>query len=132
MFIADLLIAFVVMVIVMVALLFLFRFQGSASRIALVAIAVFLAAWVGGLWVAPFGPTVQGAYWAPFLAAGVVFALIWLAMSPWPGRRSVRPNPPDEPPYAPEGAAAAAAISGFFWLMIVAFAILIAVGYLRA
>ncbi len=132
MLVTDLLIAFVVMVIIMAVLLFVSRLQGPAPRLVLVALAVFLAAWVGGLWVVPFGPTVQQAYWAPFLATGVVFALIWLAVSPWPARGGPRGvHSRSGQPYPAEDTAEVAVISGFFWLMLVALGVLIAAGYLR-
>jgi len=132
MFVADLLIAFVVTVIMMVFLMFVFRMEGPTSRRLLVALAIFLAAWVGGLWLVPFGPTVRGAYWAPFLAVGVVFGLIWLAIAPWPRREGIRsPRPPRDTGPAPEEPEEVVAVSGFFWLVIVVFAVLIAVGYLR-
>jgi hypothetical protein len=36
----------------------------------------FLVTWAGGVWIRPFGPTIGGIPWLPFLLAGVVFVLI--------------------------------------------------------
>ena len=132
MLLADVLIALAVSAVVMVALMFLFRLHGPASRMFLVAFAVFLAAWVGGLWLTPFGPTIRGAYWVPFLAVGFVFALIWIAISPWPGRRGRRrPMPAKSEIREPTTTPEEATISGFFWLLIVVLGALIVVGYLN-
>ncbi len=131
MFLADALIALAVAIFVMLVLMFLFRLEGPRSRMLLVALAVFLAAWVGGLWLTPFGPTIRGAYWAPFLAVGLVFALIWLAIAPWPRRGGPRrPPPPEAPSGEPTTLAEEVAISGFFWLLILVLCGLIVVGYL--
>jgi len=130
MLLVDVLIALAVSAVVMVALMFLFRLHGPASRMSLVAFAVFLATWVGGLWLTPFGPTIRGAYWAPFLAVGLVFALIWVAISPWPGRRGLR-RPVPTGSGTEQAAPEEATISGFFWLLIVVLGALIVVGYLN-
>ena len=51
---------------------------------------VFLAAWAGGLWVTPVGPSVWGVYWVPFLFAGLLFALLLAATAPSRRPRSLR------------------------------------------
>ena len=43
---------------------------------------VFLAAWAGGIWLTPVGRPFWGVYWAPFLIAGLIFALVLAASSP--------------------------------------------------
>lgn len=45
---------------------------------------VFLAAWAGGTWVRPFGPSIGGVYWLPFLGAGLLIALLMAAVTPPP------------------------------------------------
>jgi hypothetical protein len=41
---------------------------------------IFLATWAGGVWVRPFGPSLFGIYWLPFVLAGLIFVL-FLAIS---------------------------------------------------
>jgi hypothetical protein len=37
---------------------------------------IFLATWAIGVWVQPFGPSLWGGYWLPFLIAGFIVALL--------------------------------------------------------
>lgn len=60
----------------------LFKRSGPWSRGIVFFLVVFLAAWVGGIWIAPLGPTLFGAYWLPFLLAGLFMALIIAAVMP--------------------------------------------------
>jgi hypothetical protein len=41
---------------------------------------LFLATWAGGLWLKPFGPSLWGIRWLPFLLAGLIFTIV-LALS---------------------------------------------------
>ena len=43
---------------------------------------VFLASWLGGVWVSPVGPRFWGTYWVPFLMTGFLFALLLAATAP--------------------------------------------------
>lgn len=43
---------------------------------------LFLATWAGGLWLAPFGPTIWGVSWVGFLIVGLVVALLLAAVAP--------------------------------------------------
>jgi hypothetical protein len=132
MVLADLLIALAVTVVVMLVLMVLFGWGRRDSRTLLIALAVFLAAWVGGLWLAPFGPSVSGSYWAPFLAAAVLFTLIWLAVAPWPvwGRQRRAPDTP--PSEAPLTADALLVVGGFYWTLLAVLVALIVIAYVRA
>lgn len=40
---------------------------------------IFLAAWAGGVWIAPIGPALFGVYWVPFVVFGLIFALLLAA-----------------------------------------------------
>lgn len=40
---------------------------------------IFLAAWAGGVWIAPIGPALFGVYWLPFVVFGLIFALLLAA-----------------------------------------------------
>jgi hypothetical protein len=43
---------------------------------------IFLATWTGGVWIRPFGPTLFGIHWLPFVLAGLVFSLFLIISSP--------------------------------------------------
>ena len=43
---------------------------------------VFLTTWAGGLWLRPFGPTLWGTHWLPFLLVGLILALIVIVTTP--------------------------------------------------
>jgi hypothetical protein len=42
---------------------------------------LLLAAWAGGLWISPFGPTFRGVSWAPILMAGLVAGILLVLFS---------------------------------------------------
>jgi hypothetical protein len=43
---------------------------------------VLAATWAGGVWLTAFGPAWHGVHWLPFVAAGVVFGLLLVAVVP--------------------------------------------------
>lgn len=43
---------------------------------------IFLATWGGGLWLRPYGPTIYGVYWFPFLVVALVVSLILITFIP--------------------------------------------------
>jgi hypothetical protein len=43
---------------------------------------IFLAAWAGGIWLRPFGPTLWGIHWLAFLLVGLILALIIAVSAP--------------------------------------------------
>jgi hypothetical protein len=107
---------------------------------------LFLATWVGGMWIYPFGPVFFGGYLFPFLLVGLVVALVLAAAVPtdeerWRWRRTAMAgmSPPMNPPpgapappstataTTPEGLATAAAreerarddaFGAFFWVLL--------------
>lgn len=77
---------------------------------------VVLGAWVGGLWIAPFGPVWLGISWLPIAIVGFFFALLLAAATP------VRPYRPRTGTGA--GAeeamdAGVAVFSAFLWIFII-------------
>ena len=44
---------------------------------------LFLFIWAAGAWSGPYGPTVAGFYWVPFLIWGLLFLLILTALFPY-------------------------------------------------
>jgi cytochrome c biogenesis protein ResB len=43
---------------------------------------IFLAAWGGGLWLKPAGPSLYGVYWFPFLVVALIVSLILITFIP--------------------------------------------------
>jgi len=37
---------------------------------------IFMITWAGGLWLMPFGPTLLGIHWLPFITAGLADAVV--------------------------------------------------------
>lgn len=101
---------------------------------------LLLATWAGGVWLTPFGPPVFGVIWLPFLVVGLLVALTLAALVPtgeerwrWPrtrgeaqamGRTATTQR---EASYA--AAQVAAGLGLFFWLLVVALALLVLLAY---
>lgn len=84
---------------------------------------IVLAAWAGGLWLAPFGPAIGGVFWAPFLAAGFAFFLLLAALTPASGsdERERRRGPQRD---------MVLGISYFVWALWLLLALAVLLGYL--
>jgi MFS family permease len=112
-----------------IALLFTVVFTGlsrrarSMRRRLIFFFIVFFAAWAGGVWVAPVGPTILGVYWLSFFIAGLIFALVMEAIAAL--------SRPDQPSDIQKKEANIEVEMGiFFWLLFFAFIVLIIVGYI--
>jgi hypothetical protein len=57
----------------------LFGRSGPWASIPVFFALIFLAAWAGGVWIAPMGPVLFGVYWVPFVVFGLIFALLLAA-----------------------------------------------------
>ncbi|MFP4528209.1 MAG: hypothetical protein ACLFQX_06640 [Candidatus Kapaibacterium sp.] len=87
---------------------------------------IFLAAWAGGLWLRPVGPEWFGVFWIPFIAVGLLFALLLLALLPPRYRRGL----PREESAETEAEKTGESLLGiFFWIFIIAMIIAIIAGY---
>jgi hypothetical protein len=75
----------------------------------------FILPWFGGLWLVPFGPPVQGAFWLPPLVIAIFIFLILAAFTPFrrPLSRRVQIR------QARQEAAIDRTVSVFFWLVII-------------
>jgi len=82
MILVDLLIALTVASLLAAVVFLLLRSTGPWASFPLLFLALFLATWAGGIWLAPIGRPVGGVYWVPFLMAGIVFALLLAAVVP--------------------------------------------------
>jgi hypothetical protein len=56
------------------------RFRQSPASLGLLVTAMALAVWTAGLWSPPVGPALFGLYPFPFILAGIVVALAFLAL----------------------------------------------------
>jgi hypothetical protein len=101
--------------------------SSAASALLFFFLILFFATWAGGIWIAPVGPMLWGAYWVPFLIVGLFVALILLVVTE-PSRRrgKVRRQ------HAHTEAHVVEAITAFgvlFWMLIAALSAVIFVGY---
>jgi hypothetical protein len=87
---------------------------------------VFLAAWVGGVWVRPIGAPLFGVNWLPLLFMGALFALLLASVVP--------ASPPRTRAEAVVRAeteeAVAVAFGAFFWILLVGLLVAVLLGYL--
>ena len=85
-----------------------FRRSGPWPGIILFLAVVFLGTWAGGVWLQPFGPTVWGVAFLPFLLIGILVALLVAAATPPPPVEAVEETPPPE-----------VAVGAFFWVLVI-------------
>jgi len=103
------------------------RGPGPLDGLVFFVLVLFLAAWAGGVWARPVGPTAWGVAWVGFLMAGLLLATILAATTPTrpPAAAEVEPK---------EGEVAAEAIALglglFFYLAIFGLLVAIVIHYL--
>ncbi len=85
---------------------------------------VLLGSWAGGVWLVAFGPAISGTHWLPFLIAGIMVALLALALMQLPKFRGAvyTPGQDREP-------AARLAIGLYFSITLLLFIVAICVRY---
>ncbi len=89
----DLLFALVFGLLVTIIIAGWFKRRGPWSGIFIFFLIVFLSSWAAGLWFIPFGPSLYGVYWIPFLIGALVVGLILAAAGP---RLFPRSHPKEE------------------------------------
>ncbi len=102
------------------------RRDRSKRRVLVFFWAVFLAAWAGGIWITPAGPTFLGIYWLSFLVIGVLFALLFEVIS-----GLSRPRRMAEKDVKREAEEIQTELSFSFFILFIAFIILIVLGYIH-
>ena len=122
MFFIDLLFALIIGLLLTALFALLFDTRGPWDVLWVFLLIVVLGAWVGGLWLVPFGPVMFDVAWIPFLLAGLFFALILAAATP----PSTTASPTS---VTPTESQAAVAFSVFFWIMLVGLAVAIILAY---
>lgn len=103
--------------------------EGTWAGPALAFVLLFLFAWLGGLWIPPFGPVIYEISLLPFILTGLFVALIMLALIP-----PERPLPEGTPPEGQVEAAktdrvVSGAFGAFFWLLMLLLVIAILAAY---
>jgi hypothetical protein len=115
--------AFIVGLLVTAVFVAGFRRRGPWNSVVWFFLVVFLAAWAGGLWMKPYGPTFWGLYWLPMLLLALLFGLLLAATTP-----VARPRSAPLPKTAlRQEEATSVAIGTFFWVLIAVFALSILV-----
>jgi len=125
MFLVDLFVALIIGLILTVIFWPPLRMSGLWADLAGAAgflwffILVFLAAWLGGVWIAPVGPPLWGIYWFPFLMMGLLFALLLAATAPirLPHRRRETLAEAREEPSVDESTFVV--LNLFYWILLI-------------
>lgn len=92
---------------------------------------VFVAAWLGGIWVVPVGPRAWGVNWLPFLATGLLFALLLAVNAPMremPLRRETLAEAREE---WTEDARTFRLLNLFYWVLLISLLLSILLHYRR-
>jgi hypothetical protein len=69
---------------VLLAGLYMLVTRGAGRRTGLIwlFLIILLATWAGGVWLKPFGPTLWGIHWLPFILVGLVVFLFLIIVLP--------------------------------------------------
>jgi cytochrome c oxidase assembly factor CtaG len=93
--------------------------------LAFLVVILFFVTWAGGIWLRPLGPILWRVYWIPFVAVGVVAALLLVAATP---RR--RPHNRREALQArAQERALETAFGVFFWILVAVLLIAVTARY---
>ncbi len=84
---------------------------------------LFLATWAGGIWMAPFGPSIGRVYWLPFTLIAILVAILIAAVLP--------PRVKTHAEAVAREAEIEAGLGVFFWVLVIALAIGITLKYVR-
>ncbi|MBN2554118.1 MAG: hypothetical protein JXB06_15175 [Spirochaetales bacterium] len=127
-FIWDLILALAIGVVLTLVFTFGFRRRGPWSNVLLFFLVVFLGAWTAGIWIPPLGPPLRGVFWVSPLMVGLILALLLAASYPATPRERSR----EEINLKPEvPSPVVVAMDVFFIILLIVFAAVILIGYLR-
>lgn len=101
-----------------------FKSRGPFRGLAIFFLVIFLATWAGHLWITPMGPVFMGIAWLPLFFVAIIFAILMLAVSQ---HHSAGVKESREEKAMEE--ASVVAIGLFFWILLIALAVSIALGY---
>lgn len=122
----DVLYALIISILISVVFVYGFRREGPWQGFFIFFLIIFLAAWAGGIWLAPTRTSIRGMYWLPFLMVGLIFALLLAAATPPKPEPSIILKTKKE---AKKEEVIKTALSIFFWVLIIALIVAIVVGY---
>lgn len=133
MFILELLIAVCVSLFLSVLFVVATRRGGRRTGLVWLFLIIFLAAWAGGVWLKPFGPTIWGIHWLAFVLAGLFVLGIFTIAAPQRAPRGrhdtldmlervARERELEQVTYVTLGT--------FFWILLVALIIVIIIRYM--
>lgn len=126
--ILDVVIALLIGILLTLVFTLGFRRRGPWSSVLLFFLVVFLGTWTAGVWIPPVGPPLLGVFWLSPLMVGLILALLLAAAFPTTPRRKSREEIELEPE-VPSPVVVAADV--FFIVLLIVFAAVILVGYLR-
>jgi hypothetical protein len=89
MFIADLFVALAFGFFIVWITSFVFGTRGPWNSFLWFFLVVSIFSWAGGIWLVPFGPLWHGTNWLPIMLMGIFIALLLVAASPRPPRKSM-------------------------------------------
>ncbi len=92
--------------------------EGAAPALLFVFLFLLAIVWAGGIWLQPVGPYFWGVGWIPFLLIGLFAALVILALVPPHRPRNRREALQQAETRAEAQTGAEAALSVFFWLLV--------------
>ena len=120
--------AFIVALVLSAMLLLVVKAETTWNRFWSILITLTFAAWVGGLWIMPFGPVIWGIHILPFILMALLFGLI-LAAAGHLHSRQYREEPyyTQEELRGKEGSKEALTI--YFWALIAFLLILVVLRY---
>jgi hypothetical protein len=93
---------------------------------------VFLAAWAGGIWLPPFGPSAWGVAWLPFLLVGLAAAAalaLWSRRPPPAGRQETLELLADMEEERELEEATYFTLTLFFWILLLALVVVVVLRY---
>jgi hypothetical protein len=127
MFLGELLFAFFMALLFTLVFTLGFKRPGPWSAWWVFFLIIFLAAWAGGLWIAPAGPVFVGIYWLPIILVAFIFAVLLASVTPPRNRQSnVETISQDQE----QEATAEKIFDIFFWILLISLTIAIILGYL--
>ena len=82
MFLRESLLAFIVAIVLSGIFAVVIRREDRLKNSLFFFLIIFLLTWAGGTWLRPFGPTVWGIHWLPFILVGVILVLFLAVLNP--------------------------------------------------
>jgi len=108
------------------------RKHGTWANAIFFFVVVSLAAWAGGVWITPVGPSLWGVYWLSFFVVGLIFALLLAMILPIRPPRTRKEAIRRALEMSEEEVQAEKVLGFFFWFVVVALAIVIGSHYIQA